>query len=222
MYEVCITSVITPILQISSALRVKTRKLACDGDKIYFWFILEPHNPQLSKSCFCLSEVSTEEWKYPKCRGQGSQKRDGIKWGKSVKKEGSLDQPGLILKQSYFNSLSRNSVPLFISVLTKEKPSELIIINISLKTNPYFLWWWHGHSTSSGSHFTRLEKKKQDTILESRSWDYSSWLFITLWVPTEPPPQRGRYRSIMRRQTVPVPWAHTPVSITWLPWISQL
>lgn len=74
-------------------------------------------------------------------QGQGSQKKAGIKWRKRVKKkkEREMDQPKLILKQSYFNSLSRNSVPLFISVLTKEKPSELIIINISLKTNPYFL-----------------------------------------------------------------------------------
>ena len=95
-------------------------------------------------------------------QGQGSQKKAGIKWRKRVKKKKKreMDQPKLILKQSYFNSLSRNSVPLFISVLTKEKPSELIIINISLKTNPYFLWWWHGHSTSSGNHFTRLEKSK--------------------------------------------------------------
>ena len=134
-------SIITPISQISSAPRVNTRKPACDGGKAYFWFILEPHKPQLSKSCLCLSEVSTEEWKYPKCKGRAVRRVLGLSGGRGFKKkERCLDQPGLILKQSYFNSLSRNSGPLFISVLTKEKPSELIIINLSLKTNPYFLW----------------------------------------------------------------------------------
>lgn len=100
--------------------------------------------------------------KIPKCRGRAVRRELGLSGGRGFKKkrEREMDQPKLILKQSYFNSLSRNLVPLFISVLTKEKPIELIIINISLKTNPYFLWWWHGHSTSSGNHFTRLEKSK--------------------------------------------------------------
>lgn len=37
---------------------------------------------------------------------------------------------------------------------------------------------------------------------------------MTVWVPTEPRRREGVTEEASRRQAVPVPWVHTPVSVT--------
>lgn len=124
--------------------KINKRKLACDGGETYFWFILAPQIPPVKT-------MSLFVWSF-----YWRMKIPRIK----KKKKKKLGSATVTCEAIIFQLIIKKFSSFFISVLTKEKPRELIIINISLQTNPYFLWWWHGHSTSSGSHFTKLENAR--------------------------------------------------------------